>query len=146
MDIVVRTLDAGDQTQWNRLFRAYVAFYEVDVADDVIALTFQRSIGASPDFLGFVAVDKAGLMRGFAMALLHRSTWSKTWYCYLEDLYVAPEARSLGVGRQLIEAVFAAADAAGASRTYWVTAENNATARRLYDHVAHLAPFVQYRR
>jgi ribosomal protein S18 acetylase RimI-like enzyme len=51
-----------------------------------------------------------------------------------------------GVGRALIEAVCARAKAAGASRVYWNTSETNATARALYDKVATLTRFVQYRK
>jgi ribosomal protein S18 acetylase RimI-like enzyme len=59
---------------------------------------------------------------------------------------VAPEARGGGVGRALIEAVYARADAAGAARVYWLTHETNAPARKLYDQVATNAGFIQYRR
>ncbi|MEQ1670829.1 MAG: GNAT family N-acetyltransferase, partial [Hyphomicrobium sp.] len=31
-----------------------------------------------------------------------------------------------------------------ASRTYWATHTDNATARRLYDRLAKVSPFVQY--
>ena len=67
-------------------------------------------------------------------------------YCYLEDLFVTPEARGLGVGRALIEGVYAEADLRGADRTYWATQEQNATARKLYDSIGTLTEFVQYRR
>ena len=34
---------------------------------------------------------------GFATYLFHRSSWSLTCYCYLEDLFVAPDsARARG--------------------------------------------------
>ena len=78
--------------------------------------------------------------------LFHRSTWSKTWYCYLEDLFVRPDIRAKGTGRQLIEAVYREADARGATRTYWFTRGDNERARRLYDRLGTLSPFVQYRR
>ena len=74
------------------------------------------------------------------------STWSNGFYCYLEDLFVASQQRGQGIGRALIEAVYAQADARGCSRTYWMTQETNATARTLYDRVASKSPFVQYRR
>lgn len=32
---------------------------------------------------------------GLAHILLHRSTWSATHYCYLEDLYVHHEVRGM---------------------------------------------------
>ena len=46
----------------------------------------------------------------------------------------------------MLEAVCARAEAAGASRVYWHTQENNAAARALYDKVATLTGFLQYRK
>ena len=39
-----------------------------------------------------------------------------------------------------------AADEAGADQVYWLTAHSNATARKLYDRVGQLTPFIKYRR
>jgi GNAT superfamily N-acetyltransferase len=102
--------------------------------------------GGESALAALVAVDDADVPIGLAHVLLHRSTWSPTWYCYLEDLFVDPAQRKRGVGRALIEAVYREADARGCTRTYWVTQESNAVARALYDRVATRAPFVQYRR
>ena len=96
--------------------------------------------------LALIAVDAKGQALGIAALVFHRSTWSATWYCYLEDLFVASAARGLGVGRALIEATYAEADRRGATRTYWATQDTNATARGLYDRVGRLTEFVQYRR
>jgi GNAT superfamily N-acetyltransferase len=96
--------------------------------------------------LALIATDEEGRAAGIANLVFHRSTWSATWYCYLEDLFVAQEARGKGVGRALIEATYAEADRRGASRTYWATQEKNAKARALYDRVGGLTEFVQYRR
>ena len=46
--------------------------------------------------------------------------------CYLQDLYADPEVRGRGVGRALIEAIYAAADAEGAQGVYWLTQDFNA--------------------
>ena len=67
-------------------------------------------------------------------------------YCYLEDLFVAEIARGRGLGRALIEAVYDKAEAAGASRVYWLTQSDNAQARALYDEVADNLGFIQYRK
>jgi GNAT superfamily N-acetyltransferase len=143
----VRRLDAGDREAWEGLFRAYIAFYRTKVADEVIELTWQRLLaGGEGNPIGLVAVNDADAPCGLAHVLLHRSTWSATWYCYLEDLFVDPARRQAGVGRALIEAAYREADARGCTRTYWVTEEGNATARALYDRLASKAPFVQYRR
>ena len=57
-----------------------------------------------------------------------------------------PSVRGQGVGRALIEAVYAAADAAGCPSVYWMTQEFNAEARKLYDRIATLTPFIKYQR
>ena len=85
-------------------------------------------------------MDDADTPFGLAHILLHRSTWSPTWYCYLEDLFVDPSHRGKGAGRALIEAVYREADAHQCTRTYWVTEETNATARALYDRMATKTP------
>ncbi|HPG89755.1 MAG TPA: GNAT family N-acetyltransferase [Hyphomicrobium sp.] len=146
MPIRTRALQPGDEKRWRELFNGYVAFYEADVPGDVIDVTWKRVLAGADGMYGAVAESDAGVIAGFAVCVFHRSSWSQTWYCYLEDLFVDPAARGHGVGRALIDAVYAEADARGASRTYWVTAGNNATARQLYDSVAELSPFVQYRR
>lgn len=78
--------------------------------------------------------------------LFYPVTWAPGPRCYLEDLFTASEARGQGVGRALIEAVYAATDARGADQVYWLTLEFNSTARRLYDQVASATPFMNYRR
>jgi GNAT superfamily N-acetyltransferase len=57
-----------------------------------------------------------------------------------------PASRGKGAGRKLIEAIYAAAEEAGAGRVYWLTHETNADAMLLYDHVAEKTGFVQYLR
>ncbi|MEO1777476.1 MAG: GNAT family N-acetyltransferase, partial [Pseudomonadota bacterium] len=64
--------------------------------------------------------------------------------CYLQDLYAAPSVRGQGVGRRLIEAVYAAADAAGSPSVYWLTQHSNTDARTLYDRIGTLSPFIKY--
>lgn len=147
MTVEVRPIRDSDEAAWDRLFRNYIAFYEADVADDVIALTWLRTLAGADGMHGLIAIDAdAGASVGLATVVFHRSTWSATWHCYLEDLYVDEAARGRGAGRALIEAVYAEADRRGASRTYWTTKAGNTTARLLYDALGTLTDFVQYRR
>ena len=62
------------------------------------------------------------------------------------DLYADPSVRGTGIGRKLIEAVYAAADADGCPSVYWMTQDFNAEARKLYDRIATLTPFIKYNR
>ncbi len=78
--------------------------------------------------------------------LFHRSTTAVELSCYLQDLFTRNDVRGLGVGRALIEAVYAEARLAGVPRVYWHTHESNLTAMRLYDDVADKPGFVMYRK
>jgi GNAT superfamily N-acetyltransferase len=146
MTIAVRPIVAADKAGWLRLFCDYITFYEENVPEDVIGLTWRRLLARDDNMAGLTATDGDGRALGIVNMVFHRSTWSPTWYCYLEDLFVAAEARGKGVGRALIEATYAEADRRGASRTYWATHQNNGTARALYDQLGELTEFVQYRR
>jgi GNAT superfamily N-acetyltransferase len=147
MSIAVRRLQEKDKPAWLRLFKGYIEFYKATVTDDVIEHTWRRLVGGEQGFhIALVAVDESDAPVGLAHVLFHRSTWSPSWYCYLEDLFVDPACRKTGAGRALIEATYKEADARGATRTYWATQEFNYTARALYDQMATKSVFVQYRR
>lgn len=147
MNVHVRRLEEKDKTAWLGLFRGYIEFYKATLTDEVIEGTWQRLMAAESDFhIALVAVDAADRPLGLAHVLFHRSTWSPTQYCYLEDLFVDPRQRLKGIGRALIEATYKEADARKCTRTYWATQEFNYRGRALYDQVATKSPFIQYRR
>jgi len=141
-----RPLQMSDQDDWKRLWTGYLAYYETSVSEDVYATTFQRLMGDDPnDFNGIVA-EHNGKIIGLTHYLFHRHAWKVENVCYLQDLYVDPERRGTNAGRALIEAVYKAADEAGAPSVYWLTQDFNETARKLYDRVGKLTPFIRYNR
>jgi GNAT superfamily N-acetyltransferase len=145
-DVVIRPLRAGDEADWRRLWTAYLEFYGAVVTEEVYQTSFARLLGDDPqDFNGLIALV-GGVPMGLTHYLFHRHGWKVENVCYLQDLYVSPDARGTGLGRRLIEAVYAAADEAGAPGVYWLTQEFNATARVLYDRVAKVSPFIRYNR
>ncbi len=144
--VAVRPLDAADEAAWRPLWRAYRQFYNAPLSDAVFATTWARLMDPAEPMFVLGAFDDAGTLIGIVHALFHRSCWTEGPYCYLQDLYTAAEARGRGAGGALIEAVYARAREAGASRVYWLTHETNTTARALYDRVATNAGFIQYRK
>jgi GNAT superfamily N-acetyltransferase len=104
-----------------------------------------RQCGAENEFRGLIATLD-GRPVGLVHYLFHRHGWKIENVCYLQDLYADPEVRGKGIGRALIEAVYAAADAEGCPNVYWLTQDFNETARRLYDRIGKLTPFVKYTR
>lgn len=146
MSVTIRPLLPSDEAAWRGLWKAYLAFYETSVAEDVYATTFQRLTDpANHAQFAFVAmIDERAV--GLVHVIRHPHNWRIEEVCYLQDLYVAPEARGTGAGRALIEAVYAAADANGTPFVYWLTQDFNTTARQLYDRIAKVTPFIRYQR
>ena len=144
--ITIRPLRAVDEADWRRLWTGYLEFYETSVPEQVYRTTFARLLSGEPnEFRGLVA-ERGGRLVGLTHYLFHRHCWRVENVIYLQDLYVEPDARGSGAGRALIEAVYAAGDAAGCPTVYWLTQDFNATARQLYDRVATLTPFIKYQR
>ena len=87
-----------------------------------------------------------GAVVGLVHYIEHRSCWTTGNYMYLQDLFVDPAVRGRGLGRALIEHVYAEAAARGCARVWWLTHESNTDAMVLYDRVADKSGFVQYRK
>ena len=144
-EINIRPVSLDDRADWARLWTGYLEFYKTSVPPQTYDVTWARLHDPNePMHLIGAYVD--GKLAGIVHYLFHRSCWSPGDYCYLQDLFVAEEARKLGLGRALIEAVEQQARTAGASRVYWLTHESNATARALYDKLAENLGFIQYRK
>ena len=144
-DVVIRPVGADERAAWEPLWQGYLTFYKATLpplATDTAWARFHDA--AEPMFLLGAYVD--GKLTGIVQFLYHRSTWTPGNYCYLQDLFVANSARGLGLGRRLIEAVYAAAKNAGCSRVHWLTQNDNVTARLLYDGIADNSGFMQYRK
>lgn len=144
MTLHIRPLRRDDEAEWRRLWTAYLAFYDTTVPEAVYASTFARLLGDDPQDFSALVAERDGTLVGLVHFLFHRHAWKVENVCYLQDLYVDPATRGTGLGRQLIEAVYSAADAAGAPTVYWLTQDFNAQARLLYDRIAKVTPFIRY--
>ena len=144
-DVVVKPVGADERAAWEPLWAGYLTFYKTSLPTSTSDVTWSRFHDpAEPMHLLGAYVD--GKLTGIVQYLFHRSTWTPGNYCYLQDLFVDDSARGLGLGRALIEAVYAKAREAGASRVHWLTHETNAQARILYDQIADRPGFIQYRK
>ena len=142
----IRRLISADEAQWRALWTGYLEFYDSTVPEEVYQTTFARLLsGDRGQVQGFVA-DDDGTLVGLAHYFYHAHGWKVEQVCYLQDLYADPTVRGQGVGAALIEAVYAQGDADGAPSVYWMTQEFNHTARKLYDRIGMLTPFIKYQR
>ena len=143
----VRPVRQSDYEAWLPLWAGYNAFYGREgptaLPDAVTRSTWGRFLDASEPMHALVA-ESPGRLLGLAHVLDHRSTNRIESVRYLQDLYTAADARGRGVGRALIERVYADARDAGIRRVYWHTHADNRIARLLYDRVAAHAGFIVY--
>jgi GNAT superfamily N-acetyltransferase len=147
--VQVRPVDRADFPEWKQLWDGYNAFYgrvgDTALAPEITLMTWSRFFDAYEPMHALVAAA-SGRIVGLTHFLYHRSTIQISPTCYLADLFTADAARGQGVGRALIEAVYAHAKRAGSPRVYWQTHETNTVAMRLYGQVAERSGFVVYRR
>jgi GNAT superfamily N-acetyltransferase len=144
-DISVRAVRPDERADWEPLWKGYLDFYKTTLPKEAYDITWMR-LHDPAEPMHLLGAYVGGKLSGIVHYLYHRSCWTVGDYCYLQDLFVAKDARKLGLGRALIEAVYKEARSAGASRVYWLTHETNTTARALYDTLADRPGFIQYRK
>ncbi len=152
--LTVRAAAREDYAQWLPLWEGYNRFYKrfdaTALPEEITRMTWSRFFDAYEPMHALVAEDitpeNKGRLIGLAHYMFHRSTITIEPTCYLQDLFTAEAARGKGVGRKLVEAVYAEARLAGVVNVYWRTHASNATARRLYDLVAEDSGFLVYRK
>jgi GNAT superfamily N-acetyltransferase len=143
--VEIRAVERADFDIWYPLWKGYQRFYEVNIPESVTLETWARFLDpVEPMYAALAIVGEQAL--GLVHLIYHRSTWTTGNYCYLQDLFVADNARGSGIGRALIEHVFANARRNGAARVHWLTHQSNDNAMQLYDRIVDRSGFVQYRK
>jgi GNAT superfamily N-acetyltransferase len=144
-DVIIRMAEARDEARWRVLWAGYAKFYRADIPEDVTANTWARILDTKSNIDALVA-EKDGVVIGICNYLFHDNTWSNKQTCYLQDLFVDPNARGGGAAKKLILACEEKAKAKGAFRLYWQTQEFNGAARSLYDTITPRSSFIVYRK
>ena len=134
MQITLVTED--DLPQLLPLMRDYCDFYRVSPSDDEL-LNMSRSLLADPSGMGLqlLARKESDAAAGFATLVWTWSTLSASLIGIMNDLFVVPEARGLGVADDLIYACAARCRARGATVLSWQTAKDNRRAQAVYDRM-----------
>jgi GNAT superfamily N-acetyltransferase len=143
----VRPIRTENYDGWIPLWDGYNEFYgrhgETALPSAITELTWKRFFDPNEPVFALVA-EQNGALVGLTHYLFHRSTTKAELVCYLQDLFTTPAARGRGIGRALIEGVYAKALEAGSKRVYWQTQTFNTAGRALYDKVAKHFDFIVY--
>lgn len=142
----IRPLEEQDRDQWQFICGEYLRFYETKLPLEIYSETFTRLINRDNKNQCCLVAYSGDKLHGLVHYIFHAHNWRTEDVCYLQDLFTLKEMRRNGVAKALIQSVYEAADENGTSSVYWMTQEFNHDARKLYDQIASLTPFVKYQR
>ncbi len=143
MAVAIRKIQACDEGRWRELWDGYTRFYGREPVEAITWATWARIMNPASPIHAIVA-ERERQVIGIANYVLHEFTSGIAPLCYLEDLFVDPEERAVGVGRLLIDWLVAEMKRQGWARLYWHTKENNYRARGLYDKYTPHSGFLRY--
>lgn len=140
----VRAVREEDRPQWDALYAGYAEFYGVAQTPAMRDTVWSWLHDEGAEVRGLVAEGEEGRLVGLTHFRPFARPLSATTGCFLDDLFVHPEARGLRVADALIAAVREVAKQNGWSVVRWITADDNYRARGVYDRVAAKTDWVTY--
>jgi len=143
-DCTIRPVQSSDRTQWDELYAGYAQFYRVNQTAEMRDTVWSWLHDARHETCGLVAEDSDGKLVGLAHFRAFARPLSATTGCFLDDLFVAPDARGGKVADALLHRLQAMAQEKGWSVVRWITADDNYRARAVYDRLAAKTHWVTY--
>ena len=139
----IRPVEPTDYDEWKVLYSAYKEFYGVEVLETDLQTTFDWILNDEHPQYGFV-VEVDDELVGLANYQVHPNPLRACHRMYLNDLFVPNQFRNQGYGRIMIETLISICKNNGFECLRWMTAEDNTTARSLYDQYGIVSSFVTY--
>jgi len=128
----IRAATQEDIPQILSFIRALATYErEPDAVTATEADLLRDGFGPNPFYFCLIA-QSDGQAAGFAFYFFNYSTWVGRPGLYLEDLFVLPEFRGLGIGKALLKRVAAIAVEKGCPRLQWEVLDWNTPAIEFY--------------
>lgn len=125
-------LEQSYREEYLNLLAGYFDFYGWNQPNSAeIEFYFQSLLSNPKEALSFLALDNS-VSVGFVTLYFTWSTSRLSRIAIMNDLYVDPKARGMGVGRALFKFAWSYAKENEYSALEWVTAEDNEIAQQLY--------------
>ncbi|MFV1850197.1 MAG: N-acetyltransferase family protein [Thalassospira sp.] len=141
--MMIRAAEQADHDAWAKLFTDYMAFYDCTPSEAVLQTTWRWILDPEGPMECLLAVKDAQVV-GFAQYRAVPETLTGAWFGQLDDLFVAPAARRQGVAEALMAELDEIARERGWFKLAWITAKDNAEARKLYDRIGKASNWVVY--
>ncbi|NEN06551.1 GNAT family N-acetyltransferase [Diaminobutyricibacter tongyongensis] len=144
MTTTVRRVDDGEFFTWLDLYAGYGEFYDSPLTDEKAVLVWSWLTDPTHELEAYFALDDADEPVGLAHVRVFSRPLAGSRGLFLDDLYVAPDARGQGAATAILETLRTRAQEEGLSVVRWITAADNAAAQRVYDRVAEKTEWVTY--
>ncbi|MGP8173762.1 MAG: N-acetyltransferase family protein [Terracidiphilus sp.] len=132
MATTIRIATPADVPQILSFIRALAAYERAPGAVTATEADLMRDgFGPNP-FYSCLMAEHDGQPAGFALYFFNYSTWMGRPGLYLEDIYVQPEFRGLGIGKTLLQRVAAIAVEKNCPRLQWEVLDWNTPAIEFY--------------
>jgi ribosomal protein S18 acetylase RimI-like enzyme len=123
-NVKIRKASKADAENVNLLIRQLAAF---EGTSDEVGFTVEdlaQALASDPPRLHVLVAEDASGMLGFVSYTIDFTIWTGSETIRVDDLFLASNARGLGIGRRLMTRVAAVAVARGASARWEVEPEN----------------------
>lgn len=144
MSILVDAANSADRAAWQTLYRGYATFYKMPMSEQTLDTVWGWIHDDHNPFWCRLARGADGAPIG----LMHfREMPSPLRGClmgFLDDLFVAPEARGRGAADALFGHLTEHARERGWPSVRWITADDNYRARAVYDRLSHKTQWNTY--
>jgi GNAT superfamily N-acetyltransferase len=140
----IRPAESADESRFLDMFARLVTTGPEPCAPDAPAHVWRQVMADDGPMRMLIACDPEGVPVGFALWVTFPYSWSARPIAYLLDVFVEERARRLGLGTALIEEAASIGRREGWMKMYWMTQEDNARARAVYDRIAARSALVRY--
>ncbi|MFO0995180.1 MAG: GNAT family N-acetyltransferase [Alphaproteobacteria bacterium] len=142
--LVIAAPGQADKAGWRVLYNGYAAFYKVPMTDAIADTVWGWIHDPDHEVEALVAKDADGQLVGLAHFRAMARPLAGAVGAFLDDLFVAPEARGTGVADALTARLTEIARERRWQVIRWITAETNYRGRAFYDRIATKTQWLTY--
>ena len=129
----VNVLSAEDQPEWRPLFDGYGEFYKTPITDDIADQVWGWLMDPAHVLEGLMVRDQHNRALGIAHVRACPRSLSGGDIGFVDDMFVAPEARGTGAADAMVGRLKTLAEQRDWSALRWITQHFNERGRGFYD-------------
>lgn len=134
-----------DRSEWLSLFHGYAGFYDVPISADTAEKVWSWLLDPDHVLEGLLVRNEQGRAVGLVHVRACPRSLSASDVGFLDDMYVAPEARGSGAADALFEGLRIMATERGWPVIRWITQHFNERGRAFYDrYTGGSSDFIMY--